>query len=201
MKRYWSDLHLGHHNIISYCQRPFSDSLVMDAALITAWSDTVTQYPDDELYCLGDVTLWNRASMGRIRASMVANMDDVPKQTLLVMGNHDSMSARTAGLYEHLFERIVGDPKQIYEFAHQTWDEDRLVWLSHAPMPPEMLLGGINIHGHIHNGYDTEAEQLDAKYPWLRGSPQHLNASVERTGYRPMTLDELRAAQAERVLP
>jgi len=32
-----ADLHLGHRNIISYCERPFLDAAEMNDALIEGW--------------------------------------------------------------------------------------------------------------------------------------------------------------------
>ena len=36
-----SDLHLGHANIIRYCDRPFANVGEMDAELIRRWNETV----------------------------------------------------------------------------------------------------------------------------------------------------------------
>jgi calcineurin-like phosphoesterase family protein len=33
----WSDLHLGHANIIKYCDHPFADAEAMNKALFHAW--------------------------------------------------------------------------------------------------------------------------------------------------------------------
>lgn len=198
--RYWSDLHLGHRNIITYCNRPFESVGQMDATILANWRMTALMYPDDPIYCMGDVTLWNRATTTRVRASAVAKLE-VPKAKLLVLGNHDSQWAQANGLYDHMFERVVGDPKAITDFREMIWEGDQHVWLSHAPIEPNLLLGGLNVYGHIHAGYDTQPDQMDATYPWLRESKQHFNCSVERTGYTPVTLDELRERQAARGHP
>lgn len=56
MARYWtSDLHLGHVNIIRYCDRPFADVREMNDELIRRWNETVSS--DDEVWVLGDVAL------------------------------------------------------------------------------------------------------------------------------------------------
>ena len=51
----WSDLHLGHANIIEYQHRPFRDVGQMDAALWDAWWTAVG--PDDALVCVGDLAM------------------------------------------------------------------------------------------------------------------------------------------------
>ena len=198
--RYWSDLHLGHRNIITYCNRPFESVGQHDETILLNWRLTAEAYPDDPVYCCGDVTLWNRATTTRVQESAVAKLA-LPKQQLLVLGNHDSQWAQVNGHYDHLFERVIGDPFAIADFREMIWDGDRMVWLSHAPIEPHLLLGGLNLYGHIHNGYDTHPDRMDATYPWLRESQQHFNCSVERTGYRPVTLDELRQLQAARGHP
>ncbi len=50
-----ADLHLGHANIIKYCNRPFANVQEMDEAIITRWNETVG--PTDQVYILGDLTL------------------------------------------------------------------------------------------------------------------------------------------------
>ena len=47
-----SDLHLGHANIIRYCDRPFANVGEMDAELIRRWNETVGE--EDVVYFLGD---------------------------------------------------------------------------------------------------------------------------------------------------
>lgn len=51
-----SDLHLGHANIIRYCDRPFADVREMNDELIRRWNETVSS--DDEVWVLGDVALY-----------------------------------------------------------------------------------------------------------------------------------------------
>lgn len=50
-----SDLHLWHTNVIKYCNRPFASVEEMNEMLVKYWNDTVG--PDDEVYCLGDVSM------------------------------------------------------------------------------------------------------------------------------------------------
>jgi calcineurin-like phosphoesterase family protein len=47
-----SDFHLGHFNIIRYCNRPFPDTAGMNAAILERLNASVKQ--DDVLYFLGD---------------------------------------------------------------------------------------------------------------------------------------------------
>ena len=52
MKKYISDLHLGHKNIISMLRTQFKDIDEMDAYLIKQWNEHVDK--DDDVYILGD---------------------------------------------------------------------------------------------------------------------------------------------------
>ena len=47
-----ADLHLGHGNIIKYCNRPFNNVDEMDQTLIKNWNETVSD--NDVVYILGD---------------------------------------------------------------------------------------------------------------------------------------------------
>ena len=41
-----ADLHLGHRNIIDYCDRPFTDVDVMNRALVDNWNEVVAELVD-----------------------------------------------------------------------------------------------------------------------------------------------------------
>jgi calcineurin-like phosphoesterase family protein len=75
-----ADLHLGHANIIRYCDRPFPDVGAMDDALVERWNAAVA--PDDEVWVLGDVAL------GPIGDSL-ALVGELAGRKLLLSGNHD----------------------------------------------------------------------------------------------------------------
>ena len=80
MRWFTSDLHLGHPNIIGYCERPFADVAEMNAGLIDNWNDVVGS--GDEVWVLGDFAL------GRITETLplVARLTG---RRVLVTGNHD----------------------------------------------------------------------------------------------------------------
>ena len=50
-----SDLHLGHRNVIRFCNRPFADEKGMGKSLIENWNNTVGD--NDIVFALGD-TFW-----------------------------------------------------------------------------------------------------------------------------------------------
>jgi len=59
-----SDLHIGHANIIDYCNRPFRDAggnpdvPFMNEMLVKNWNERVI--PDDLVVCLGDMVMGRR---------------------------------------------------------------------------------------------------------------------------------------------
>jgi calcineurin-like phosphoesterase family protein len=75
-----ADLHLGHANIIRYCDRPFDEVDEMNAGLVARWNAVVA--PTDTVWVLGDV------AMGRISLSLpwVAELNG---HLALLTGNHD----------------------------------------------------------------------------------------------------------------
>ena len=52
-----SDLHIGHENILSFCNRPFTNTSEMNKALIDNWNSVVGKA--DIVFNLGDM-IWKR---------------------------------------------------------------------------------------------------------------------------------------------
>jgi calcineurin-like phosphoesterase family protein len=77
----WSDLHLGHVNVIRFCNRPFADVTEMNKVLLHAWESTVKN--GDTTINLGDVSL-------KLNKEYLAKaIHRLPGYKILVMGNHD----------------------------------------------------------------------------------------------------------------
>ena len=128
----WSDLHLGHANIIEYQHRPFRDVGQMDAALWDAWHTHVE--PDDTLVCVGDLAM--SAGASEATWERVAAAPGAPK--VLIVGNHDvggDGKLRVEGFERNLAVLVTpGEPP--------------LIW-THAPLP-DVPDGHVNVHGHTH---------------------------------------------------
>lgn len=160
----FSDLHLGHENIIPYRNRPFRDVGQMDNALLDRIADTVDwDAPDTTLVCVGDVAM--KRGMTQANFARIASM---PGRKILVPGNHDfggRGELRVKGFDEVcalLFAE--GDPK---------------LFLTHVPIHTDAIPPGwVNVHGHTHN--DPPAET------------PHINVSVEQLDYRPVALSRIR---------
>ena len=164
----WSDLHLGHENIILYAKRPYKDAAQMDNLLLKNWEDTV-DWADQEtvLVCVGDVAM--KLGMTETNFSRIAAM---PGRKILVPGNHDFTGTgemRVEGFSEVCSILYAnGDPKLIF---------------THVPLPAEHLPDGwVNVHGHMHNDPPTDTP--------------HINVSVEQLDYRPVALTRIRELAA-----
>lgn len=79
-----SDLHIGHHNIIKYCNRPYASVEEMNEALVNNWNSVVTD--NDHVWILGDLC------MGKIEDSLKIAARLNGWKTLLP-GNHDRVWA------------------------------------------------------------------------------------------------------------
>lgn len=59
-------------------------------------------------------------------------------------------------------------------------------WLSHAPIHPQELYRGKNIHGHVHTNSVKHIGDL------VYEDDSYFNVSCENIGYKPITLQEVR---------
>lgn len=162
----WSDLHIGHHNIIKYCDRPFFGVSNMNSSLLDNASN-VPDSPDTWLLFLGDIGMW------RHDAESIAEFVQLcPGRKALILGNHDFQGE--------------GHPKSFQEWQDTGFDavassfvlesilDKEELWMTHYPLhqefiPPKVL----NVHGHTHNRI------LEGPY---------LNVCVENQDYAPKRL-------------
>ena len=174
----WSDLHIGHANVIGYCDRPFRNVEQMDETLWANWQLGVE--PGETLVCVGD--MW---------FGYTEEPRPVPEghHKLLVLGNHDLTNSRELKVTE--FDEVValltspGDPPLVF---------------THCPLP-DVPTGFVNIHGHTHQNLrepesphiNVSVEQLEyrpiALY-WLRDLARAILAGEAPEG--DTTLDRIR---------
>lgn len=158
---FWSDLHLNHHNIIKYANRPFHSAPDFNNELLQQALAVVQ--PDDWLVFGGDLGMWNDM------ASIPDWMKACPGKKLLIMGNHDIKTrGGPANLQEWLDLGFCG--------VADIWviPAKKQYWLTHYPINPSLLLPNvINVHGHIHE------KSLEGPY---------INMCVEHHQYAPFHL-------------
>jgi calcineurin-like phosphoesterase family protein len=159
-----SDLHLGHENIIRYCDRPFADVDEMDAELVRRWNERVA--PDDDVWVLGDVAL------GPIHSSL-RKVAELAGTKRLVSGNHDRCWPGNrkwerwvdeyceAGFVEIVTEAEIDLgggvvlPACHFPFHGDSHDEDRFV--RYRPVDR----GGWLLHGHVHEKWKVDGRQIN----------------------------------------
>ena len=146
----FSDLHLGHENILRYTNRPFRD---VDHMNETLWDHLAAGLaPDKALVVVGDMAM--REALNAVTWQQIRDLDC--RQRHLVLGNHDLTGAgqvRAQG-----FDRVWS--------LMLTGGEPPLIW-THYPLD-EVPDGYINIHGHVHDDpprrtphINVSVEQLD----------------------------------------
>lgn len=168
-----SDSHFDHENIIKYGERPFANKDEMNEMMVDLWNQRVK--PEDTIYHLGDVTM-HRGGKSE-QDWLIRLIHRLNGHKRLLLGNHDHFPIEAyvkAG-----FEKVRGTGQ---------WFGNGII-LSHYPIHPSCLSGRCLgcVHGHIHqNPAPKPIEGEDGK---KRG---YVNVCVERTGYAPILVDEVR---------
>ena len=161
-ERVWltADLHLGHRNVLSYCDRPFADAQTMDAALVRQLGKVGV---DDWFVIVGDMALGDHTlAFPLLRA--------IPGRKILVVGNHDITRSGQC----HYLDALQEDGTSVFEavvpFLHWEGHAGQSVVVSHYPLQlPQALedagagrgpapdrdgtdrpLPLLNYHGHLH---------------------------------------------------
>lgn len=169
-----ADLHLGHKNVIKYCDRPFKTAEEMNETLIENWNNTVSDR--DEIYVVGDF-----AFMGTKQTELV--LQRLKGKKYLVRGNHDkSLNETTALKYfqwikdYHLLkiQERNGNLQKIvlFHYALRTWDSAHY--------------GAWSLYGHSHGN--------------LRDDPQalSLDVGVDCHNFRPISYDEVKEIMSKK---
>lgn len=176
MTEHWviSDTHFNHAAIIGYAGRPFTSAGEMDAYMVQTWNDRVK--PTDSVYHLGDITMARSSNEVAWFTGLIKSLNGHKR---LILGNHDHFPIK---VYQNAgFEKIRGTG---------AWLGNGML-LSHFPVHPSSIgMRSIaNIHGHIH--------EKDSPPPVIRDTDgariPYINVSVEKTGYGPISVDEVRA--------
>ncbi len=131
-----ADLHLGHANIIKYCDRPFKDIDTMNNTLINNWNSRVK--PEDEVIIIGDWCFKNSPG-GKEGEGVQANAQHweslMNGHKVFIRGNHDknnSVKSKIVSLvlyYSNNTIFCIHDP-QFYNNRYE-----------------------INFVGHVHNNW------------------------------------------------
>jgi calcineurin-like phosphoesterase family protein len=167
-----SDTHYGHDNIVGFCHRPEEHEQVM----IAEWRKVAQ--PGRTMLHLGDLTYRSNARFKALLAPQLTG-PGLADRALLIKGNHDGQRFsyyRDCG-FKLARPFSIRYDKFIVSFSHYAWGgEDD----GNEAMPANTW----RLHGHIHNSGYQRSEFV----PFLRN---HINLSVEQTGYKPVNLKVL----------
>jgi calcineurin-like phosphoesterase family protein len=124
-----ADLHLNHHNIIRYCNRPFIDIAEMNSELVNNWNTTVNE--SDTVYFLGDLFF-------------KSNNFKLNGQIIYIKGNHDHNFPDL-----RLSDSITIQGLHIFMMHYPPWINS-LKYSFTIPLKTDIILCG-----HVHNNWKT----------------------------------------------
>jgi len=165
MYYFTSDFHLGHFNIIRYCNRPFKSVEEMENTIIRNWNERVKE--EDTVFFLGDFCLKKskEAPEGRTfewyRKRLQGNI-------IFIRGNHDGNNS-TKTIIESVVIEHGG--KRIFMTHNPKFAKVDFQW---------------NLCGHTHGKYG-KITRLDKKSVII-------DISVENWDYRPVDINEINQA-------
>lgn len=129
-----SDLHIGHTNIIKYCNRPFADVIDMSRGLVDRWNSLVGV--DDTVYVVGDVFL----TTFYVGQHVINSMNGTK---ILIKGNHDrGVDAMIKAGFTEVHKQLEIELN----------DGQFKVLMNHYPLPIDKIPENVDvlIHGHTH---------------------------------------------------
>lgn len=147
-----ADLHIGHKNVIKYCDRPFQNVEHMNEELISRWNNKVGK--DAIVFVLGDI------SFAKNTADIINRLNG---RIYLIPGNHDG------SIVDDAFKTLtVTNPSkfdicsQLHEVKIRVEDENILFVLCHYAMRVwnKRHYGSIHLYGHSHGTLPDDINSL-----------------------------------------
>jgi len=174
MRFFTSDWHIGHENIIKFCDRPFASVKDMNQSILNTMNRAVG--PEDELWILGDL------AMGDWDASMNSMKQLVAGKIFLVPGNHDKCHPmhKKAEQYRN---RYVSVGMEITAPHVKTHLAGQSVWVSHFPYVGDSGYvdrfvdwrlkdtGSWLVCGHVHEKWRQAGRQINVGVDAWGGNP------------------------------
>jgi len=166
---YTADLHLGHANIIKYCNRPFRDVEHMNDTLIRSWNSRVK--PEDTVIHNGDFCFKNTPGGKEGEGLIGINADYWIKKLnghiVFVRGNHDRGNSLKTSI-EKLYIRYGGVD----------------VCVVHRPEDYDLNMK-YNFVGHVHNNWKFKNVGVFVPETYL------INIGVDCWNFMPVTFEEI----------
>lgn len=154
-----ADLHLGHENIIKYCNRPFDSIHHMNDVLIDNWNRKVGR--NDIVYVLGDLVLGKKN---------VGLLERLSGKIILISGNHDWKIKKYKGFVNEIHQSmIIDDVFLVHNVVHSPFDQ-------------------LTLCGHVHEKWKHKLIGKQCVDGHIRKSPA-LNVGVDHYNFSPIELE------------
>jgi len=168
--RYWftADLHLGHFNIIKYCNRPFKTLEEMNNILIKNWNFRVKE--EDIIFHVGDFCFKNSPGGKKGEGVPIKAKEWESKlngKIIHIKGNHDKNNS-TKTIIERLTIRYG----------------NKYINLIHNPSYVNIDTE-INFVGHRHNNWEIKRIRKG------NGFTDAINVGVDVWNFKPVTFEEI----------
>ena len=174
-----SDHHLGHENIIEYCDRPFSSIEEMDNEMIRRWNEKVQ--PSDKVYHLGDFTLGSREQARHYFSQLngniciLANRVHHDHRWLPALADRSLHSISSYLNYVNIFPPLVS-----LEFPELSSGKySQVIVLCHYPLArwDRRHYGSWHLFGHCHGRFEDMGLAYDV--------------GVDNNDFYPVSLDQV----------
>ena len=158
-----SDTHLGHANIIKYCNRPFKDLETMNKAIIRNWNERVK--PEDTVFHLGDFCFHNSSDKEVKGVNVTADywLKQLNGQIIIIKGNHDGNNTVDTSIFK----------LELHKYGKK-------ILLIHNPeniTTKDRVEHDFIFCGHVHD-------------KWLQMG-KIINVGVDKWNFRPIKFDEI----------
>lgn len=176
--KHWfiADQHFYHHNIIRFCDRPFSNVKQMNTILIDNHNSIVGD--NDKVWHLGDIMYWKGYSEAQNKGTSLTKLRRIMSRLRgkheLILGNHDTFTPRQyieigfSAVHTSLSINIDGT----------------LVLLNHDPCIGSGIKEGIFVCGHTHGLFKSMLNEDKDCVPCV-------NVSVENWNYTPVSFGQI----------
>lgn len=174
--KYWftADYHLGHENIIKYCNRPFKSLEHMNTEIIRRHNERIK--PEDVVFHIGDFCFKNTSDKGEgIKICALDWEKQLNGKIIHIKGNHDKNNSTKSLIefliinYGHYRVQLIHNPEDInvkynWHFIghiHDHWKFRKIKRNLYAGDPEIIYL--INVGVDVWNFYPHTFEEIIKK--------------------------------------
>ena len=168
-KYFTADLHLGHVNVIRYCNRPFHSILEHDQTLINNWNKKVGK--NDLVYVVGDFTMITN------NQRIIDYAKQLNGQKILIKGNHDKNNYPSGIFNEITWYKEIHDRDYkiiLFHYPLESWQGSMGKDLRDGSISKKP---SIHLHGHCHGA--------------IANKPNRYDIGIDSWNYQPVTLAEI----------